>query len=156
MKNIERVLVVSRVSQYCREAVQNGISFAKRYGAELEVLYVISNPVDQEALNAPLPYRDERHKTYLSMEQETKEELDKILKKELNSGFPIKLIIKEGDPADEVVKVVKEDRIDVVVLLAHEESRLEHMLFGQETESIIRRLPCSILLVKREPSPVKW
>ena len=156
MEDIKRILVLSRVSQYCQEAVQIGISLAKKYGAELEVLHMISNPVDQEALNAPLPYPDQRHKTYLSIQQETKERLDKILKKEMSSGFPIKLIIKDGDPADEIVKVVKEDRIDLLVMLAHEEGRIEHMLFGRDDDAIIRKMPCSIMMVKREPGPVKW
>lgn len=156
MENIKRILVVSRMTQYCREAVQVSISVAKKYGAELRVLHLISNPVDQEALNAPLPFPDGRHKSYLSLQEEAKEELDKILREEMRSGFPIKLIIKDGKPADEIVKVVKEEQIDLMVLLAHEEGRLEHLLFGKDNEAIIRKMPCSILLVKKEPEPVAW
>jgi nucleotide-binding universal stress UspA family protein len=156
METIDRILVVSRMSQYCREAVQIGISLARKYGSELHVLHLISNPVDMEALNAPLPYPDSRHKTYLSIQEQAKEELDKTLKKEINSGFPIKISIKDGDPVSEIVKLVQEERIDLMVLLAHEEGRLEHMLFGHDNEAIIRKLPCTILLVKKEPEPVKW
>jgi len=156
MENIERILVVSRMTQNCRHAVQIGISLAKKYGSELEVLHLVSNPVDQEALNAPLPYKEGRHKTYLSIQQEAKEELDKILRKEIKSGFPIKIMVKDGNPADEVGKVVKEEKIDLIIMLAHEEGRIEHLLFGRENDDIIRTMPCSILLVKKEPEPVVW
>lgn len=156
MDDIKRILAISRISQDCRDAVQSGITLAKKLGAELEVLHLISNPVDQEALNAPLPYPDDRHKSYLSLQEETKDELDKILKRELTQGFPIKLIIKDGDPIDEVVKVVKEEKIDLLLLLAHEEGRLEHLLFGRDNVAILRRMPCSVLLVKKEPQPVAW
>jgi nucleotide-binding universal stress UspA family protein len=156
MEKIERILVVSRMSQYCREAVQIGISLAKKYGSDIQVLHLISNPVDMEALNAPLPYPDDRHKSYHSIQEQAKEELDKILWKEMSSGYPIKISIKDGDPAEEIAKVVKEEKIDLVVLLAHEEGRLEHMLFGRETDAIIRNMPCNILLVKKEPESVVW
>lgn len=156
METIKRILVVSRMTQNCPHAVQIGISLAKKYGSDLQVLHLISNPVDQEALNAPLPFPDERHKTYSSIQQEAKEELDKLLRKEINSGIPIKIMVKEGNPVDEVVQVVKEGKIDLMILLAHEEGRLEHMLFGRENDDIIRKMPCSILLVKKEPESIVW
>ena len=156
MEKIEHILVVSRMSQYCREAVQVGISLAKKYGSDIQVLHLISNPVTMEALNAPLPFPNDRHKTHASIQEEAKEELDKILRKEIESGLPIKIIIKDGKPVDEIVKVVEEEKIDLIVLLAHQEGRLENMLSDQDNDAIIRRLPCTILLVKKEPEPVAW
>lgn len=156
MEDIKKILVVNRMSQYCHEAVQAGISLAKKFGASLEVLHLVSNPVDQEALNAPLPYPDERYKSYLSIQQEARERLDKLLRREMESGFLVKIIVKEGEPAEEVVNVVKEEKIDLIVMLAQEEGRLEHILFGRDTDAIIRRIPCNMLLVKREPESVKW
>lgn len=156
MEKIERILVVSRMSQNCREAVQAGISLAKKYGAGLQVLHLMNNPVPMEALNAPLPFPDDRHKTRVSIQDEAKEELDRILSNEINSGFPIKITVRDGDALDEIVQVVDEEKIDLMVLLAHEEGRLEHMLFGRENDAIIRKMPCSILLVKKEPEPVIW
>jgi nucleotide-binding universal stress UspA family protein len=152
----KRILAISRISQDCRDVVQNGITLAKWLGAEFQVLHLISNPVDQEALNAPLPFPDDRHKSYMSIQEETKEELDKILQKELKSGFPIKLIIKDGDPVEDVINVVKEERIDLLLVFSHEEGRLEHLLFGRENDAIIRRLPCSVLVLKHEPQPIVW
>ena len=155
MEKIGHILVVSRLSQYCREAVQVGISLAKKFGADLQVLHLVSNPVDMEALNVPLPYPD-GYKTYLSIREQSKEDLDKVLRSEIHSGFPIKVVIKEGNPVDEIVQVVKEEHIDLMVMLANEEGRLEHMLFGRDNDAIIRVLPCNILLVKKDPEPVVW
>ena len=156
MEKIEHILVVSRMSQYCADAVKAGISLARKYGADLQVLHLISNPVNMEALNAPLPFPDSTHKSRASIQEEAKEEFDKIIRKEISSGLPIKIMIKEGNPVDEIVQVVQEARIDLMVLLAHEEGRLEHMLFGRDNDAIIRRMPCTILLVKKEPESVVW
>jgi nucleotide-binding universal stress UspA family protein len=38
-------------------------------------------------------------------------------------------------------------------MLAHEEGRIEHFLFGRSNEKIIMEMPCSILMVKKEPGP---
>ena len=155
MEDFKRVLVVNRMSEYCREAVQLGISLAKKYGAELQVLHLISNPVSMAALNAPVPFPDQT-KNYASVQEEAREELERIITKEVRAGFSIKVIIKEGKPVDEIVQVVKDEKIDLVVLLSHEEGRLEHMLFGHDNDAIVRKMPCSILLVKKEPEPVQW
>ncbi len=37
-------------------------------------------------------------------------------------------------------------------MLADEEDHLEHFLFGRSNEELVRRMPCSILLVKKEPA----
>jgi len=156
MEQIKHILVVSRLSQYCREAVGIGISLARKYGSRISVLHLVSNPVSMEALNAPLPFPNGKHKSYASIQEEAREELDRILKKEISTGLPIQILVKEGRPIDEIVQTVKDEGIDLIVLLAHEEGRLEHLLFGRDNDAVIRRMPCSILMVKKEPEPVVW
>jgi nucleotide-binding universal stress UspA family protein len=154
MEKINRILVVNRLRQEAREEVRIGKSLAQKYGADLLLIHLISNPVDMEAVNAPLPFPNE-HKTYASIQDEAREDLGKILRQELSSG-PIKLIIKDGDPVEEIAQVVKQEQVDLIVLMAHEQGRLEHMLFGRDNDEIIRSMPCNILLVKKEPEPVVW
>ena len=63
-------------------------------------------------------------------------------------------LIREGNPATEIFQVVK--HIDLIILLAHEEGHVEHFLFGRSNDEIIRKMPCSILLmVKKEPGPAR-
>jgi len=62
--------------------------------------------------------------------------------------------MKEVDPSDEIIKMVKEENIDLLIILAHEEGHMEHLLFGRENEDLIRKMPCSIMLVKKEPHKV--
>jgi len=157
MENVRRILVISRLTPFCREAIHYGVSLARKYNAELLVLHLVSNPVaDLKAVNAPGLFLDEDYKNYKDIQREAKEELDKVVKQETRDGFPIKELISDHDPVKEIVKVVLEKKIDLIVMLAHEEGRIEHMLFGGEMDAIIRSLPCSILLVKKEPGPVKW
>lgn len=159
MEETRRIMVVNRLSQYCRDALRVGVSLAKKYGAELSVLHIVTNPVDLggEAVNAPgLFVKGEEYKNYLSIRDQAKEELDKAIRHEIRSGLPIKEMVTDGEPVKEIVRTVKEEKIDLIILLAQEEGRLEHILFGGENDKLIRILPCSILLVKHEPKPVRW
>lgn len=153
MEEYKRILVVSRMSKYCREAVHYGISLARKYDAELSILHVVHNPFGLEGWNLPMVSLE---KEYNKLLEQTKADLDRIIREEKAKGLSIKELIKNGDPTEEVVKTVKEGKIDLLILLAHEEWRLEHFLFGRSNEELIRRMPCSILFVKNEPKAVRW
>ena len=153
MQDIDRILVVSRMTTSCIKAVHYGLSLAKKYGATLYVIHVIHNPFGLEGWNLPLP---DLEKDYQTLLKKTKQQLDRIIKKENQSGMNIEVLTPEGDPTDEIVKTVKEKKIDLLVMVAHEEGHLEHFLFGRSNHELVIRMPCSILLVKKEPRPKLW
>lgn len=148
MQDIKRILVVTRVTKHCRKAVHYGISIARSYGAELYVLHVIHDPLIFGAWNLPKPSIEEEYRKEL---RKSKEDLDACISAEKTKGLPIKEIIKEGNPTDEILAAIKDNKIDLLIMLSHEEWRLEHFLFGRSTEEIVRKMPCSVLLVKEEP-----
>lgn len=156
MKNFSRILVISRLIPYSRKAITLGVSIARRYDAELHVLHLVSNPVDMMALNAPGQFPEEEYKKYNNGLQEAKELLSTVIEQEKQNGYSIKEIVTDRDPVEEIERVVSEEKIDLIILSAHEEGRIEHALFGGENDTIVRRIPCSILLVKNEPEQVEW
>ena len=153
MDDINRILVVSRMTRHCREAVHYGISLARKYGAELFIIHVVHNPFGLEGWNLPVFSLE---KEYQNLLKEAKADLDRIVRLEQGKGLPIKELIREGEPTAEILKTVEEEKIDLMIMLAHQEWRLEHFLFGRSNEELIRKMPCSIMLVKQEPKPVNW
>lgn len=151
MPEIQRILVVSRMTQYCREAVEMGISLARKYGGELFVIHVVHNPFGYEGWNLPMVSLE---KDYQRLLAETKADLDRLVQNARATGLQVTVIIREGEPTDEVVAAVKANNIDLAIMLAHEEGRLEHFLFGRSNDELVRRMPCSIMLVKKEPEPI--
>jgi universal stress protein A len=150
MEDVNQILVVSRMTRYCAKAVHYGVSLAKKYGAALTVVHVIHDPFGIEGWNLPVPNLD---KDYKSLLQRSRQQLDDIIAHETRMGMHIDVIIREGDPTSEILTVVKEKKIDLIVLLAHEEGHLEHFLFGRSNHELVIKMPCSILLVKKEPGP---
>jgi hypothetical protein len=39
-------------------------------------------------------------------------------------------------------------------MLAHEEGRLEDLFFNKSNDELVRKMPCSIMLVKKEAEPL--
>ena len=148
MKNIKNILVISRMTPYSQKAINFAVSLARKFDAKVLVLHLISNPVDMMAVNAPGLFPDEEYKNYKNSMQEAKEQLDKVIKQEIKDGFPIQELISDHRPVEEIMRVVNEEKIDLIVMRAHEEGRIEHVLFGGENDALIRKMPCSIMLVK--------
>lgn len=151
MNPIRRILVVSRMTQYCREAVEQGISLATQYQGELFVLHVVHNPFGYEGWNLPIVSLE---KDYQKLLVETRAALDQMVEAARAKGLSATVLISEGDPTKEVLAAVKAHQIDLMILLAHDEGRIEHLFFNRSNNDLIRHLPCSVMLVKKEPQPV--
>ena len=149
MEDIKRILAVSWMTQSCQSTVHYAVSLAAKYSAELSVIHVIDK-LWAQGWNLPIiSQAEERRKDV----ERIRAELDNIIGGETDEGVKIKKIIKEGDPVEEILKVIGEENIDLVVLRAYEESRLEHFLVANSNDAIIRKMPCSIVLVKNESEP---
>ena len=145
METFKNILVVSRSTKNCVKVLHTGISLARKFGAKLHVLHVIYDPYYFNSWNFPVAAIDDELKNAIA---KVRDELDRIIQSEKSEGLPINEIIERGNPADEIQKVVESEGVDLILMLAHEEGRLEHFLFGRTNEAIVRRLPATLMLVK--------
>jgi universal stress protein A len=146
MEQVRRILVVATDIKYSQEAVHYGVSLARKYGAELIVLHVEHDPFGIDGWNLPFLSVEEEYKNLL---KEAKENLSKLIRTEMAKGLPVKEMILAGEPTAVILKVIREEEIDLLILLAQQEGRLEHFLFGRTNDVILRKMPCSVLLVKK-------
>jgi universal stress protein A len=141
MEDFKNILVVTNSTKYCRQALHYGISLAKRYNAEVHVLH--------------LPSLKSIKKEYQDMRTTTRKDLDALIAAEQAKGLSIQVGIAEGPPEKEILHLVRDKKIDLLIMLAHEEGYLEQSLFGSLNEKIHRKLPCTVMFIKQEPLPVK-
>ena len=153
MEAVKRILVLSRSTRHCVKAVRFGLSLAKRYVCEMYVLHIIHNPFGLEGWNVPIASLKDLNEEYEKMQKRARMDLDRMVEEGKADGIAVQVMVKEGHPNKELFKVIEEEKIDLLILLAHEEWRLEHILFGRANDEIIRRMPCSVMLVKQEPKP---
>ena len=148
MRTFKNILVVSHSTKYCIEVLRTGISLARKFDANLHILHTIHDPFSLNGWNLPMPSLDEDYK---NMVAKARRELDRIVQVEKAEGLVVSELIKEGSPVDEIKKVVESEKVDLILILAHTEGRLEHFLFGRTNEELIRKLPATLMLVKAEP-----
>lgn len=58
------------------------------------------------------------------------------------------LLIREGDPATEIERAAGEHEGCVIVMGTHGRTGLKRLLMGSIAESVIRRAPCPVLVVR--------
>ena len=155
MDDVERILVVSRSTKHCKKAVHHGITLAKQTGAKLYVLHVFDDPFGLEAWSLPVVSLKEMQEEYKRMQDRARSDLNRMIEAEQDTGISIEVSITDGDPDEKILHFVEENKIDLLIMLAHEEGHLEHLLFGRSIDRIIRKLPCSVMLVKKEPERTK-
>lgn len=148
MDDVKKILVVCRMVRFCSKVVHYGVSLASKYGSEVIVMNVIHDPFGIEGWSLPLPSLAE---DYRRLFEKTKKELEEIIAREKTHGTPIRELIREGKPVDEILRVIREEKIDLLLLPAHEETRIERFIFGDDNQEIMHKMPCSIMLVKRGP-----
>lgn len=151
MNEYKRILVVSRMIQSSQKAIQVGVSLAQKFGAELFVIHSIYNPFGLRGWSMG---HLSLEKEYAKILSDAREGLSDLVEAEKTKGMCIKEVVREGEPTEEILKAIKEEKIDLLVMLAHEEGHIEDLFFNRSNDELVRKMPCSILLVKKEPGKV--
>jgi nucleotide-binding universal stress UspA family protein len=145
---IERILVNVTPTSNWIGVVEQSVQMAKKLGARLYVIDVIHDPFGLKGWNLPnLPL----HNEYRRIVQRVRDRLRILVDNEKRRGFLIESVVREGDPIEQITRVIEEFKIDLLVIPTHEEDRLEHFLSGSTTDKLVRKMPCSILLLKQSP-----
>jgi nucleotide-binding universal stress UspA family protein len=153
METYQKILVVSQSTQECQKALRYGITLAKKFDAELCVLQTFYDTFGLRRWNLPIPSQM-IEEAFQKMQRDTKKEIERMVEEAREDDLKVQVLLREGKFMDEVSRVVDEEKVDLMVLAAHSEWRLEHFLFGRNNEDILRKLPCSVMFVKDNPSPV--
>ena len=147
MLDVRRVLVTVQAAPDCIDVVGYAANLAERLHAKLYILDIIYNPFAYTGWNLPMPFLEQNYESLLSS---VKERLRVMTEGDLNGRIEVETLVREGEPAGQISAVVEEENIDLLILPAHEETRIEHFLSGKMIAKIVRTLPCSVLLVKQD------
>ena len=150
MNDLNHILVVSMCTKHCLKAVRWGISLARDHNAELFIAHIFHNPFGLVGWNLPVTLIETVEKESAAMKREAKDDLDRYIESEETTGLSINESIIDGNPMDEIPRIIENEKIDLLIMIAHEQERIEHFLLGREIHSLVRKMPCSILLVRRD------
>lgn len=137
----KRILWPTDFSPNAEKALPYVQSLTQQYNAEIHVLYVIQNIAHHES------WYGEFAKGHISdlMEwahKSAKKRLDQICDKYME-GCPLYIKhIMVGEPAEEILKLIDSETIDLVVMASHGEKG--NYDFGSVTEKVLKNSPVPV------------
>lgn len=146
--SISKILVAVDGSDPSFNASTYAIDFAKRNGAELIVLYIVS----------PVPYSQfeyaniGRMKEIESneMEKAQREVVDKVKQKATENNVSVKteVLIKYTSVVKEIVEYAEDNKVDMIVIGSRGVTGLKKILLGSVANGVVTYSHCPVLVVK--------
>lgn len=136
----EHILVPTDFSGISRRAVEYAKSIAKAANSELLLVHV------NQSVN-PLTSPEAAWINQPKIPELEQEELGQSVARLREEGFHAHAISLTGPLQDEVLSVIKQHKVDLVVLGTHSKSGLERLLLGSDREAVLRHASCPVLSV---------
>jgi universal stress protein A len=145
MISLKKILVPTDFSENARHALRYGCSFAREYEAELIILHVVEDIAVSYASDLfPVPMAH----VFQELSGYARTELQKLVEEVKVKGVPARDLVAQGRPSSEILRIAKEETIDLIVLGTHGKGVLDQALFGSTTERVVRNAPCPVLTVR--------
>ena len=136
-------------SDAAQGAEQQAVRLARALSAELILLHVL---VELPLAGMRLPGTPGNENIRARQRQEAEKALrarDSVIRE---LGVAVRWIVREGAPAEAIVRAAVEERADLIVIGTHGRSGLDRLLIGSVADRVVRRAPCPVMTV-RERSP---
>jgi nucleotide-binding universal stress UspA family protein len=149
MMEVRKILWPTDFSSIAEKALPHVKSLTTQYGAEIHVLYVIEDLAHHPGWYGE--FEQKRVKELMEHAHQTaNKRLAQICEKYLE-GCPLYFKhVAIGDPAQEILKLVKQEKVDIVVMASHGEKG--NFRFGSVAEKVLKNSPVPVTIVPVEPA----
>lgn len=146
---VNKILWPTDFSHIAEKALPHVKSLTERYGAEIHVLYVIEDVAHHDGWYGAF----EKKRVQELMEHAGKtatKRLSQICEKYLD-GCPLYIKhVAVGDPAQEILKLIDAEKVDIVVMASHGEKG--HFRFGSVTEKVLKNSSVPVTIIPVAPA----
>ena len=147
--SFSRILVPIDGSDHADRALDFALDIAEKYGAEVEILTVLSN-----SPTAPLAWIGDSdvwvasysNDLRLSSEKMLSDALDKARKNKPHLHLSKKLL--EGRPSDEIVRTAQEGNFDLIVMGSRGLGGITEFFLGSVSNRVADEADCPVIIVK--------
>jgi nucleotide-binding universal stress UspA family protein len=158
MKKISKIMVAFDFSKYSKNAFAYAVELADRLGASLVMVNII-NERDLKAIrtitkedmfsSSAEKYKKETMKLYVSnKKEELSKQIDELIEEANGTHLSIKKVFRVGVPFQELIRAVKDEGVDLMVMGSKGRSDIAEVLFGHTAEKMFRRCPVPLLSIR--------
>ena len=142
------ILVPVDFSPSSRQAVDEAVELAEKFGAKLYLLHIVP-----ESSGLILPQGVTEQSLIDTNKRNATEQFERSLSDLKSRGLKVTTRVEVGgDVAGTILDVIEREHIDLIVISTHGLSGWYPAIFGSVTEKLLRLVPCPLLLL-RTPKP---
>jgi nucleotide-binding universal stress UspA family protein len=141
---LKKIMCPVDFSDSSERSLTNAIHLARKFEAELTVLYV-AKPASFYLKMTPLVKEEQKKWREYQIS-----EFDKFLKKFDFYKVKWDKAVRDGNPEEGILSFISQFQPDLTVMGSVGRTGISRMLIGSVAEKVTRELPCSTLLVKAE------
>jgi nucleotide-binding universal stress UspA family protein len=143
----KKILFATDFSPASDAALKYATSLARDSGATLVILHVEELPTPYAGGEMLLPQPEYPN-------PEIRRMLEAVVPPDKNIKYEHHLVL--GTPAEDIVRVAKEQNVDLIVIGTHGRTGLKRVLMGSVAEAVMRRANCPVLTLKEhDQSPAQ-
>ena len=144
MIEIKRILFPIDFTENASKILPYVLSVAEKYGAIIYLLHVIEDFSQWGGFYIPhIPF-DRYHEEAMKGAEKT---LDTVCAEQLRGCSNFQKRIVFGDPAQEILKIIESEKIDLVIMGTHGRKGMELVFFGSVAENVVKKSPAPVLTV---------
>ena len=141
---IKRILFPIDFTQNSSKILPYVLSVSEKYDAMIYLLHVIEDFSEWGGLYVPhIPFERYREGALKG----AKSSLDRICEEQLQRCPNFQKKILFGDPAQQILKTIEVEGIDLVIMGTHGRKGLEHVFFGSVAENVVKKSPAPVLTI---------
>lgn len=142
---VKKILVPIDFSDCSQFALRYAVNLAKQVDGSLILVHVASSliaPPEMQYVHVDLKQFQGEIETHASAK------LTALAQKEIPATVPASPIVRHGTPWEEITRVAKDRKADLIVIGTHGYSALKQMLLGSTAEKVVRSAGCPVLVVR--------
>ncbi len=144
---MKKIVVPFDFSSYSLAALKTAQKLSSKSGAEIICITVIPSEVDWDLLSEDAK---KKYPDLLEEYQEAKEVLPEHIRDVAPAKAPIRQVVRIGIPNELILRVIKEEEPDLVVLGAYGKGYSEGKFIGSTLQKVLRKSTSPVLAVKEE------
>lgn len=144
---MRRILCTIDFSEASVAAVTEAVALARASGGEITVLFVLPYAA---------PSRSDRPRLDAGVSAAVTEDVEALLGPARAAGVAVRVCLRAGRPAHEIMEAVRRIGPDVIVMGTHGRGGFKRRVLGSVTAEILRNATCPVLTIasrRRDPAP---
>ncbi len=139
---MQKILVAHDGSKSSDKALKKAVELAVNSNASLTVLSVVPELYLTEFSD------EDRNRIAKTLEEETRQTLEKIRKSLSSKSIEVKTVIRQGDPAEKILETAQKMKVDLIVTGSHGKHGAKKFLLGSVSSKVVDYSRSPVMVVK--------